>query len=103
MKSSVTLPLHDRDTELHSVTNRDISFDFAKLKWKGIDREDLSRWEKLYPNADIPSEMRNMVRWLDRMIISRNPLKINKKAQKKNWRIFITKWLTRADEKGAWI
>jgi hypothetical protein len=92
--------LQKRDIPLHSVTKRDITFDFINLKWKGIDRTELEAWKKLYPNADIAQEIRAMIRWLDRMVISREPLRVNVKAKKQNWRKFITNWLNRADQEG---
>jgi len=68
-----------------------IYFDFKKRKFFNITIEDKAGWLEAYPAVDIDHELNGMREWL-----LSNPSK-----KKKNYRRFITNWLTRAQEKGG--
>jgi hypothetical protein len=79
-----------------------ISFDFATMKWKGITLEQLQLWENLYDNVDIERVLRfDIPQWLDKQVIVCSPghVKVNKKAQKRNFKMFIVNWLKREQMK----
>ena len=67
--------------------SKNIVFDHETGKWQGITVEYVKSLEKAYPDCDIIDILTNkMPKWLDA-----NP----KKAKKKNWKRFITNWLSR--------
>jgi hypothetical protein len=68
-----------------------INFSIETRSWENITDEDVSIWEKAYPAVDITQELSKMADWL----IS-NPDK-----KKKNYRRFITNWLSRTQERGG--
>jgi hypothetical protein len=72
-----------------------INFDWQQMKFIGIDyKTDIMPWESLYPEIDIIQELKNMAIWLDKN-------RENGKSKKKNWRKFITGWLSRAQQKAV--
>lgn len=54
---------------------------------------DVSKWETLYPNVDVPQQLRNMAGWCDA-----NPTKRKTRGGVKR---FITAWLAREQDKGG--
>ena len=68
-----------------------ISFNFDLRAWENISNEDMAIWEKAYPAVDITQELSKMADWL----IS------NPEKKKKNYRRFITNWLSRTQERGG--
>ncbi len=67
-----------------------ITFDFEKLRWENITVEQVKLWESAYPDCDVIDILtKKMIIWLDS-----NP----QKAHKKNWKRFITNWLSRQQE-----
>lgn len=74
-----------------TITNQEnnpslkIKFDFKEGIWIGIENKDKKRWQDTYPYCDVELELKKMADWL-----LSNP---NKK--KKNYRRFITNWLSR--------
>ena len=60
--------------------------------WEGITDEDRSAWRLAYPACDLAGELARMTEWL-----KANPAK----AHKSNWRAFVTKWLTRSQDRGG--
>ena len=68
-----------------------INFNFENRKWENIGIEDLKLWKKTYPACSIEHELDLMADWL-----LSNPSK-----RKKNYRRFISNWLTRAQERGG--
>jgi len=68
-----------------------INFDFSLRAWENITDEDVAIWEKAYPAVDITQELSKMADWL----IS------NPEKKKKNYRRFITNWLSRTQERGG--
>ena len=70
---------------------KEIFFDFEKRKFFNITIEDKAGWLDAYPASDIDQEISKMREWL-----LGNPSK-----KKKNYRRFITNWLSRAQEKGG--
>lgn len=60
--------------------------------WQGISPEDMKEWSLAYPACDLNRQLASMTAWLHA-----NPIK----AVKKNWRRFITNWLTKAQDKGG--
>lgn len=73
-----------------------VKFNFDTMKWEGLDMEQISLWESLYDRVDIPGELKEMIRWLDKV-------KGTKKANKRNWRKFIVNWLKREQMKAVGI
>lgn len=65
-----------------------ISFSFEFKKWEGINPKDLDGWRIAYPGTNLDRELSAMSEW-----IIANPEK-----RKKNWRAFIVRWLTKAQE-----
>ena len=79
------------------MSENKITFDWNEMKFKGITVSQAQLWEKLYPRVNVVQEITiNMVAWLDKM-------KGTKKANKRNWKAFIVKWLKREQEKRAWV
>jgi len=68
-----------------------INFNFDKEEWENITPKDIERWKEAYPACDIDIELAQMREWL-----LSNPDK-----KKKNYRRFITNWLSRSQEKGG--
>jgi hypothetical protein len=68
-----------------------INFSIETRSWENITDEDVSIWEKAYPAVDITQELSKMADWL----IS------NPEKKKKNYRRFITNWLSRTQERGG--
>lgn len=72
-----------------------VRFNFDTMQWENITVAQVKVWERLYPDVDVADEIGlKMVRWLD-------DKKDTKKAHKKNWRSFITKWLKREQIKAV--
>jgi hypothetical protein len=71
----------------------DISFSFEDRSFSGISEKDLNSWKELYPQTDIPRELKEMSQW-----ILANP---SKAKSKKLWRKFILNWLQRCNEKST--
>lgn len=72
-------------------TEPKIYFDFEKREWINTKDKDLIFWKTTYPACNIEAELRKMADWL----IS------NPKKRKKNYRRFITNWLSRTQDKGG--
>ena len=68
-----------------------INFNFDKEEWENITPKDKADWEQAYPACDIDIELAQMREWL----------KANPDKRKKNYRRFITNWLSRSQEKGG--
>jgi len=68
-----------------------INFNFETEEWENIRELDKQKWKEAYPACDIEIELNQMREWL-----LSNPNK-----RKKNYRRFITNWLTRSQEKGG--
>lgn len=68
-----------------------INFNFETGEWENIPEEDIERWKKTYPACDIQQELLEMADWL-----LNNPQK-----RKKNYRRFISGWLSREQERGG--
>jgi len=69
-----------------------INFNFDKGEWENITLKDIAGWEEAYPACDVKVELAQMREWC-----IANP----KKAKKKNYRRFITNWLSRSQERGG--
>ena len=69
----------------------EIRFSFDKRSFEFITHKDLEDWKELYPNVDVPRELKEMTQW-----ILANPTKAR---SKKLWRKFIVGWLQRQNEK----
>jgi hypothetical protein len=68
----------------------EIYFDFDEKKFINITPEDIQSWKLAYPNVNLDSEIPKSVEWL-----LSNPTK----AKKKNWRRYLTGWLSRDNDK----
>lgn len=60
--------------------------------WSGITDKDLEDWKEAYPACDAKRQLAAMNQWL-----KANPTK----ARKKKWRLFVTNWLGRSQERGG--
>lgn len=60
--------------------------------WQGITEDDHARWADAYPAVNLKSQLARMDEWL-----RSNP----RKAKKLNWRLFITNWLGRSQDRGG--
>ena len=69
-----------------------IYFDFEAVMWRGITRADLALWRDAYPAVDIEQQLRAMKVWI---------INAGAKGHKSAWGSFITRWLSRAQEKGG--
>ena len=79
------------------IKSMKIKFNFDEMKWEGINIDQVKLWEKLYPGVNVVNEITvEMIRWLDKV-------KGTKKANKKNWKAFIVKWLKREQMKSTGI
>ncbi len=68
-----------------------ITFNFELLKWEGITVDQVKLWESAFPDCDVVEILtKRMPVWLDA-----NP----QKAHKKNWKRFITNWLSRQQDR----
>ena len=68
-----------------------ISFNLTTMKWEGITVDMVKIWEHAYPDINVVDILtKRMPVWLDA-----NP----RKAKKKNWKRFITNWLSREQER----
>lgn len=74
-----------------SKQKQKIIFDFNNKKWENIEQDDITQWREAYPACDIELELKQMKEWL-----LSNPDK-----KKKNYRRFITNWLSRSQERGG--
>jgi len=74
-----------------TTKKKEITFSSEKRKFLNITIEDKAGWLDAYPACDIDQELRKMREWL-----LSNPAK-----KKKNYRRFITNWLSRSQEKGG--
>lgn len=60
--------------------------------WKGITDEDRAEWAAAYPGASLDTELAKATAWL-----KANPAK----AGKRNWRLFVVRWLARCQDRGG--
>jgi hypothetical protein len=88
-KNNTTCYSSVRKNSNTSITNQ-ITFSKDTFSFEGIRQEDREAWMQAYPNVDIAVQLFRMTEW-----IKANP----KKANKKNWRKFITNWLLASSEK----
>jgi hypothetical protein len=68
-----------------------ISWD-ASAGWQGITDEDRAEWATAYPGASLETELAKATAWL-----KANPAK----AGKRNWRLFVVRWLGRCQDRGG--
>ena len=81
-----------------------IKWNYETMKWEGLTTEQIQIWEAFYGSVDVIRVLKvDIPSWLDRMVISRNPLKINTKGRKRNWKTFIVKWLKREEMKARGV
>jgi hypothetical protein len=88
---SLNLYINKINKTIKGEEREQITFDFDKEKFQFILNEDIKRWKETYPAVDIRIELLKMEDWL-----LSNPTK-----KKKNYRRFITNWLSRCQEKGG--
>lgn len=76
---------NEKEDDKKDITvNGKIYFDFEKRKFENIKKQDIKDWQKTYPACNIFRELRKMKDWL----LS------NPDRKKKNYRRFISNWLT---------
>jgi len=90
LRLSLSLRNEGKNKE-ESLKKKEIFFNFEKRKFFNITIEDKAGWLDAYPACDIDQEIRKMREWL-----LGNPSK-----KKKNYRRFITNWLSRAQDQGG--
>lgn len=74
-----------------------IKWNFDLRHWEGITVEQVKVWEKLYPDCNVVQELTvEMPRWLDKV-------EGTKKANKRNWKSFIVRWLKKSQMKAVGI
>lgn len=73
-----------------------IKFNFDTMKWEGLTLAEIKTWEGIYTEVDIADALKRMIYWLDKV-------KGTKKANKRNWRSFIVRWLKREQMKAVGI
>ena len=71
-------------------TAASINFSFEFRKWENIQPADLEGWKQAYPAVDIEAELLRMAEWL----------LANPANRKNNYRAFIVRWLTKAQDAG---
>lgn len=82
------IEIAQRATRLRS--RKDLLFyDFEKGEYQGILDKDLFEWASMFPHIDLQIEILKSINWL-----KSNP----SKARKKNWRKYLSGWLSRANE-----
>jgi len=64
----------------------------ADAGWQGITDEDRAEWAAAYPGASLETELAKATAWL-----KANPAK----AGKRNWRLFVVRWLARCQDRGG--
>lgn len=94
--ASFALNQENLDSELKEISEEKlitpkINFNFEKVEWENITDLDKKIWKEAYPACDIELDLAQMKAWL-----LSNPEK-----KKKNYRRFITNWLSRSQEKGG--
>jgi len=80
------------DLKAKSEPKPAINFNFNTSKWEGITDSDIDLWGKAYPAAVLDIEFAKMKSWI---------LANGAKGKKKNWRAFITRWLTKCQDYGG--
>lgn len=88
--SSYSTSAPDRK-KIGPLPKENVQFDFDKEEFIGISEKDMTKWAEAYPACDIGLEIKRAAQWL----IS-NPAK-----RKKNYRRYITNWLSRTQERGG--
>ncbi len=83
--------IEEKKKPVQKVVKNKITFNFEKRKFINITIEDKAGWLDAYQACDINQELSKMREWL-----LANPSK-----KKKNYRRFITNWLTRTQDKGG--
>ena len=74
-----------------TVSSKSIIFDFEKGDYSGTTPKDMDNWVKAYPAVDIEQAILRSGQWL----------LANPEKRKKNYRRFITNWLSREQERGG--
>lgn len=67
-----------------------LNFSFERREFSGITEQDKDGWRTAYPATDIERELAAMREWL----------LANPSRRKTNYRLFITRWLAKAQDKG---
>jgi hypothetical protein len=78
-------------SEQKQEQTKKVSFNFENKKWENITEEDVRLWSEAYPACNVQIALNQMASWL-----LANPDK-----RKKNYRRFITNWLTRLQDRGG--
>ena len=60
--------------------------------WEGIAEHDISAWREIAPACNIAFELKKMIEWVKGA---------GARGIKKNWRAFIVRWITSAQDKGG--
>lgn len=68
--------------------------DFEKRKWINITPEMVENWKKSYPKVDVIAELRASFQWAD-------DNKDKPKGKKKDWKRFVSRWLSRHNKDNA--
>ena len=79
------------NTNLGALKLPNIVFDWTDGIFGGISDAEVKRWEGAYPACDVEGEIGKAAEWL----------LANPKQRKKNYRRFLTNWLTRTQDRGG--
>lgn len=71
--------------------DEEIGFSFDEWRFTGITNQDMETWKEIYPLVDIELELKKMTEW--------NKDNPTKAKSRKNWRKFISGWLSRNNER----
>ena len=95
-KAEVRIQKEDKEKIAPTATTRPvltpIKPDFQTLTWIEVQNEDREAWKQAAPACDIQAELKRAILWC-----RDNP----QKGTKKNYRRFLTNWLTRQQERGG--
>jgi hypothetical protein len=69
----------------------DISFDYTAWQFKNITADDLAQFRAAYPAVDVEGEILRAAQWL----------RANPRRRKKQLRQFLTRWLSKEQERGG--
>jgi len=90
-KENTTVPNRKKPDSGPKQSKPKIAFNFETEEWENLSEKDQKAWAIAYPACEIGTELERAKQWL-----LSNPEK-----RKKNYRRFITNWLSRSQERGG--
>ena len=80
----------EEENKEYTDATENFRWDAAAQDWAGINQGDMDAWAEAYPHVALEREMSRAAQW-----VIANPAK----AQKSNWRRFMTNWFSRAEDR----